>query len=121
MSDAGTSDPGPARSWSDDRAQEALVHLQAAALEFIEAARAVLDVAEEVVREPGGVASVVAETVGGLAEAFAQVAPAFAERGRAAAGRPRPAGTASPGDSSAEPRPGTGKGRRGGVEHIRIS
>jgi hypothetical protein len=46
-----------------DRGREAAEHLQKAALEFIEAARALLDVAEEAVREPGGVANIVTETV----------------------------------------------------------
>jgi hypothetical protein len=41
------------------RAVEGLEHLQAAALELIAAARALLDVAEDVVREPGVAATVV--------------------------------------------------------------
>jgi hypothetical protein len=36
----------------DDRASEAIAHLQAAAREMIAAARAFLDVAEEVVEDP---------------------------------------------------------------------
>jgi hypothetical protein len=38
---------------TDERLQEGFQHLQAAALEMIAAARALLDVAEEVVRDPG--------------------------------------------------------------------
>jgi hypothetical protein len=120
----------PGSPWSEERAREALAHLQRAALEFIDAARAVLDVAEEVVREPGGVAAVVAETVGGVAEALSQVAPAFAERGRAAGGRPPPAGAGPDGQDDQDAQEGSHAGgpaddrrssSRGGVEHIRIS
>ena len=45
-----------------DRAQEALDHLQAAALEMIEALRAVLDVAEEAVRDPHALREVIVST-----------------------------------------------------------
>jgi hypothetical protein len=38
---------------NDERAHEMVEHLQAAALELIEAARAFLDVAEDVVKDPG--------------------------------------------------------------------
>jgi hypothetical protein len=51
-----------------DRGQEALQHFQEAALELIQAARALLDVAEEAVREPGGMMAIVTETMSGLAE-----------------------------------------------------
>ena len=44
---------------NDERAVEGLEHLQGAALELIEAARAFLDVAEDLVREPGGAATIV--------------------------------------------------------------
>jgi hypothetical protein len=46
-------------SGSQDRAREGLEHLQAAARELIEAARAILDVAEDVVNDPEAVASAV--------------------------------------------------------------
>lgn len=49
---------------SDDRAAEGLEHLQAAALELIAAARAFLDVAEDVVREPGVAATIVHAAAG---------------------------------------------------------
>ena len=48
----------------DERAHEGLEHLQAAALELIAAARAFLDVAEEVVREPGVAATIVHAAAG---------------------------------------------------------
>jgi hypothetical protein len=40
---------------NEQRAREAVEHLQAAALEMIEAARAALDVAEDLVRDPAAV------------------------------------------------------------------
>ncbi|HUF32721.1 MAG TPA: hypothetical protein VMN58_05890 [Acidimicrobiales bacterium] len=43
----------------DERTREGLDHLQAAALEAIAATRAFLDVAEELVREPGAVGEIV--------------------------------------------------------------
>ena len=51
---------------NDERAVEGLEHLQAAALELIAAARAFLDVAEDLVREPGAAATIVhaAATIG---------------------------------------------------------
>jgi hypothetical protein len=85
---------------TEERAQEAVAHLQQAALEFIEAARAVLDVAEEAVREPGGVLAVIADTVGGLAAALGEVRQ-----------QPAPQGREQPPSTAA----------RGHVEHIRIS
>lgn len=52
---------------NEERAQEAVEHLQRAALELIHAARAALDVAEELVREPSGMATVVASFLGSVA------------------------------------------------------
>jgi hypothetical protein len=68
-----------------DRAAEGLAHLQAAAREFILAARAMLDVAEELVDDPGTVRSV-ADAVGGIVRTAAQagrnvVAPSGDEAG----------------------------------------
>ena len=54
-----------------DRAQEALDHLQAAALEMIEAVRAVLDVAEEAVRDPHALREVIASTTRAATQAAA--------------------------------------------------
>jgi len=53
---------------TEERAKEALEHLQHAALEMIAAARAVLDVAEELVKDPTPVAAFAA----GMAQAAAQ-------------------------------------------------
>ena len=50
---------------NEDRAREVFEHLQAAALEMIAAARAALDVAEELVKDPPSAAG----ALGGMAEA----------------------------------------------------
>lgn len=57
----------------DDRASRAVDHLQTAAMEMIEAARAFLDVVEDVVSDRDKVADVVA-TVGNVADAAARAA-----------------------------------------------
>ena len=44
---------------NDERAAEGIEHLQNAALELIEAARAFLDVAEDLVRDPAAAATIV--------------------------------------------------------------
>jgi hypothetical protein len=54
---------------TDDHVNEGLEHLQAAALELIAAARAFLDVAEDVVREPG-VAVTIVQAAAGVGRAF---------------------------------------------------
>jgi hypothetical protein len=77
-----------------DRRAEALAHLQTSAIEFIEAARAVLDVVEEAVREPGGLTTMMSDTLA----AFLSVVPIKSN--------------AASSDGQAEP---------SGVEHIRIS
>lgn len=83
--------PGrPGRRQMDDaRAREGLEHLQAGALELIAAARALLDVAERVLRDPGTVAA---------------VASALAAAARAVAGGPA-SRTSAAGDGN-----GTGDG-----------
>lgn len=87
------------------RAREGVEHLQAAARELIEAARAALDVAEELVDDPESVASL----VGTLASA-ADVAKRVTGSGGWPRGRPTPAGTdAAP--TEGEPR----------VQHIAVS
>ena len=53
---------------TEERAKEALEHLQGAALEMIAALRAVLDVAEELVKDPTPAAAFVA----GMAQAASQ-------------------------------------------------
>jgi hypothetical protein len=52
----------------DDRAREGLDHLQAAAMEMIKAARALLDVAEELVEDPSTVTAVIG-ALGSLVQA----------------------------------------------------
>jgi hypothetical protein len=49
---------------AEGRAAEGLEHLQSAGLELIAAARAFLDVAEEVLREPGVAATIVHAAAG---------------------------------------------------------
>jgi hypothetical protein len=56
---------------TDDRARDGLEHLQAAARELIQAARAMLDVAEDLVNDPEAVASL-AGTVGALGDLVRQ-------------------------------------------------
>ena len=68
------------------RAREGLEHLQAAARELIAAARAVLDVAEELVNDPETVSTVVG-AVSGLVQAAGRAAAA----GTGAAGGAGPA------------------------------
>ena len=78
---------------SDDRAREGLVHLQAAALELIAAGRAFLDIAEDLVREPGGLSVLL-------------------QAARAMAGGPEPG---SPGEPRGEPH------NADGVTRIRVN
>jgi len=84
-------------SLDSERGRESMAHLQTAALEFIQAARVILDVAEEAVREPGGLAAIVTETLGAFAAAVGTVT------GKVAGDQ---------GDKGDDPP---------GVEHIRIS
>jgi hypothetical protein len=85
-----------------ERAQEALDHLQGAALELIAAFRAVLDVAVEAIREPQALRDLVATT----ARAATQAASQAAGSGPVAGG---PAGESHRRASSS------------GVEHISIT
>ena len=86
-----------------NRAHDVVTHLQAAALEMIEAARAFLDVAEELVKEPGE-ATAMAATLANLA------------------GRVVPSGPAGPPEGQQQSPAGSrGHGRSPGVEHIRVS
>jgi hypothetical protein len=63
---------------NEDRAQEGIEHLQAAARELIGAARAFLDVAEDLVQEPGPLLAVLSS--------LGDLAGPLVARGRAAAG-----------------------------------
>jgi hypothetical protein len=87
---------------ADDRAKEALDHLQTAALELIAAFRAVLDVAEEAVREPQAVRDLVSATAKAMSQAAANATAQASGQGAGQAG-------------------GVGRDTDGGVEHIRIS
>ena len=91
---------GPAApSGADDRAAEGLAHLQSAARELIQAARAMLDVAEELVDDPA--------SAGAITEAMGAIVRTAARAGRRVAGQ-----SDDPDDDGA-----TG---RSGVERIRI-
>lgn len=68
VEDAATDD---AAGGTDDRAAEGLAHLQTAARELIAAARAVLDVASELVEDPKTVTAV-ADAVGSVVRTAAQ-------------------------------------------------
>jgi hypothetical protein len=98
------SDPRPV----DERTQEALRHLQRATLELIDAARAALDLAEDAVREPGGLVRIVAETVAGVSQAAGDLRGRRRGEGAGSAATPSDA----PGGGAARSRPG--------VEHITI-
>lgn len=88
---------------NEDKAHEAVEHLQAAALEMIAAARAVLDIAEELVHDPGPLLGVVA----GLAD----LAAPFAARAKGQGPEPRPPGSSADEAPERAPR----------VQHIRVS
>jgi hypothetical protein len=91
----------------DERAREGLEHLQAAAREVIAAARAMLDVVEELVEDPEAVRTVIAD-VGAL---FGTVVRAAGER----VGRPGNAGAG--GGASGD----KGDGPTDRVERIRVT
>jgi hypothetical protein len=88
----------------DDRATEALGHLQRAVLEMIGAARAALDLVEDLVADPQSLAGIVA-TVGHMAQAVV-----------AAASAPHPAPTAEEPDEREAPAAGS----QAGVERIPV-
>ena len=71
----GDREPGAEPGGTDvhERARQGVEHLQAAARELIAAARAALDVAEEVVNDPDAVGSL-AGVVAGLGEMYRRVA-----------------------------------------------
>ena len=93
---------------NDERANQGLDHLQAAALEMIHAARAFLDVAEDVVSDQNKVAEIV-EVLGSVADAAT----------RAARGEPlRGARDRGDGDATVD---GDGDRGGGGVQHIPVS
>ena len=79
---------------SDEKAREALEHLQQAALEMIAAARSVLDLMEEAVKDPAPFLAAAAATAEAAADASARLR----------------------GEASAEPHTTSPR-----VEHIRVS
>ena len=95
---------------NDERASQGLDHLQTAALEMIHAARAFLDVAEEVVTDQDKVAEIV-HVLGSVADAASRAA-------RGVPLRDRRDGTGGDGDGSAADRPEEGPG---GVQHIPVA
>jgi hypothetical protein len=109
---------------SDDRATEALEHLQRAALEMIQAARAALDLVEDVVTDPSSLLAFAAE-VGHLAHALMTAAAdgaaatsgadfTAAESDGVASDRPASNGAAEP------PGPPRRRPSRRGVERIPV-
>jgi hypothetical protein len=97
-----------------DRAREGLEHLQAAARELIEAARAMLDVAEDVVNDPEAVASAVAG-LGALGDLVRSRAGS-AQWGRPAGGD----GAGDRPDDPGDPADGDGAVDGGVVERITV-
>jgi hypothetical protein len=95
---------------------EASVHLRAAALELIAAARAMLDLTEELVKDPGPMLSAVTAMA------------AVARQAAAQAGASTSSSSASASDDSGEPAEGAtgpdtspGTRRKPRVQHIRVS
>ena len=70
---------------TEERAADAVVHAQAAAMELIAALRAALDVAEELVRDPAPLMALVATAGEALAPLVEAVAPLVAKGREAAA------------------------------------
>jgi hypothetical protein len=98
---------------NDDRSNRGLDHLQAAALEMIHAARAFLDVAEDVVSDQHKVAEIV-EVLGSVADAAARAAKGEPLRGgRSGAGSTAGDRDADGGDDD--------DATAGGVQHIPVS
>lgn len=102
MDDTGGDVEGGEPDVLDARAAEGLAHLQSAARELIQAARAMLDVAEELVDDPATV-TVVADAVGAVVRTAART------------GRKVMAGADVP-DGAA----GKGSGAGSSIERIRI-
>ncbi len=112
---------------NEQRAHDVVAHLQAAALEMIAAARAVLDVAEELVKEPGEATAMVATLVD-LAGRLAPPTPAGPagpegghKQGPAGPEGGHKQGPAGPGGHKQGPAGPGGHKQRPGVEHIRVS
>lgn len=95
---------------NDERAAEGLDHLQAAAQEMIQAARAFLDIAEDLVADRDKVAEVVS-ALGSVADVATRAAKA-----RGVHGDDRSSGRGEPRDAARR-----GPGRDDGVQHIRVT
>jgi hypothetical protein len=101
---------------ADDRTRDVLDHLQVAALEMIAAFRALLDVAEEAVRQPEALRDLLATTAR-VADQATQATQARSAQARSA----QPGPTAATAPTGSAPGAETGAERRRGVEHISIS
>jgi ParB-like chromosome segregation protein Spo0J len=88
------------RAGAQERAAEGVEHLQAAALELIEAARAFLDVAEDLVTDRDRVADALT-SLSSLAEVAGVILPGGERGGRS---RPRSRGPRVVDDADADPR-----------------
>lgn len=95
---------------NDDRTSQGLDHLQTAALEMINAARAFLDVAEGVVADQ--------DKVGEIVDLFGSVADAASRAARGAPMRTRPDPSGIEHDDRSGPDLDDGSGR---VQHIPVS
>jgi hypothetical protein len=104
---------------ADDRTRDVLDHLQVAALEMIAAFRALLDVAEEAVRQPEALRDLLATTARVAAQATQATQAAQARSAQARSAQPGPTAATAPTGSA--PGAETGAERRRGVEHISIS
>lgn len=100
---------------NDDRANEGLDHLQTAALEMIHAARAFLDVAEDVVADQDKVAEIV-RVLGSVADAASRAA-----KGQPLRADPWPASGVDADDAAGDDGRGRGDEGSGGVQHIPVS
>jgi hypothetical protein len=98
---------------NDERANQGLDHLQAAALEMIHAARAFLDVAEDVVSDQHKVAEIV-EVLGSVADAATRAARGEPLRGGRSGGGGSMSSTDVDGGGDDDP-------SSGGVQHIPVS
>ena len=87
-----------------ERAKEGLDHLQVAALELVSAARAFLDVAEGLIREPGAAATVVKTAASMAATAASMATDRVRPQGA------RPSGPTDPDDDG-----------EGAVRHITVT
>jgi hypothetical protein len=96
---------GTTSTVAQDRAREGIDHLQNAARELIAAARAALDVAEDLIDDPDAIASVVGSAgqfggFGGLGDLLRNLLPTARPRGRHGDGEARDALAEDGGDGA---------------------